>query len=204
MTRNRVPKASGRKTFWSASVFEIETGEKSKEAQKEQYVESMIRKAVQNLDQGEYDTAETYLRRGLAHIPDHAECMAYLAICLAESQRRFLTAERVAKQVIETQPTNAKGYYALGRVNLSGSRRRIAFRNFKRARHLACGDQTLNAELERLEPRRPPVITALPREHTLNIYLGKLRTLILSKHSLFIVTPLALMIITWLVVKYIR
>jgi tetratricopeptide (TPR) repeat protein len=201
MADNRAPKGSNKKTFWSTSVFEIESEEALKKSQKEQRVQVLIQKAVQKLDQGDYDTAESYLRRGLAHVPDHTECMAYLAICLAESKRRFVTAEKVAKQVIEVQPHQASGYYALGRVNLSGSRRRAAFQNFQRARRLARDDQTLNAELDKIEPRKPPVIGVLPRNHTLNIYLGKLRVLIFSKPSRYVVLPISLMVLVWLVVK---
>ena len=139
-----------------------------------EFAAEMVRRAKRLIEEGRHKDAEIYLRQALERVPDHKECQAYIAVCLA-GKRKFVSAEKLAKSVIRNNPFDAVSYYALGRVNLIGSRRGSAFRNFEKARTLANGDREMEGEVRRLDPRRPPVVRWLPRNHFLNIMLGKWR-----------------------------
>jgi tetratricopeptide (TPR) repeat protein len=139
-----------------------------------EFAAEMVRRAKRLIEEGRHKDAETYLRMALERVPDHKECQAYIAVCLA-GKRKFVSAEKLAKSVVKNNPFDAIAYYALGRVNLIGSRRGSAFRNLEKARNLATGDLEMEGAVEELDPRRPPVIAWLPRNHFLNIMFGKWR-----------------------------
>lgn len=139
-----------------------------------EFAAEMVRRAKRLIEENRHRDAELYLRQALERVPDHKECQAYIAVCLA-GKRKFVSAEKLAKNVIRNNPFDAVAYYALGRVNLIGSRRGSAFHNLEKARHLASGDLEMESEVSRLDPRRPPVIRWLPRNHFLNILFGKWR-----------------------------
>ena len=139
-----------------------------------EFAAEMVRRAKRLIEEGRHKDAELYLRQALERVPDHKECQAYIAVCLA-GKRKFVSAEKLAKNVIRNNPFDAIAYYALGRVNLIGSRRGSAFRNLKKAHNLASGDREMEGAVKELDPRRPPVIRWLPRNHFLNITFGKWR-----------------------------
>jgi len=137
---------------------------------------SRVRQAGRELETGHIGAAERLLREGLAKAPEHPECRAYLAICLAAGKRKYVTAERIARNLLQRNAYDPTAYYALGRINLLGGRRSVAFGHFARARALAVGDKDMLAEVARMDPRRPPVLRFLPRDHALNILFGRLRS----------------------------
>jgi tetratricopeptide (TPR) repeat protein len=163
---------------WSRTVFEIEDQRSVEDYLDEEYVQSILHKAKHFIEQKDYRAAETYLQKGLARVPKHPQCLAYMAICLAESKRRFLAAEEIATEALRQQPGDPRGHYALGRINLVGSRRRKAFQYFNQARSIAPEDTELNADLQKLDPRRTPPLPFLSRNHFLNVYLGKTRAVL--------------------------
>ena len=67
------------------------------------------------------------------------------------------------------------------RANLIGSRRGSAFRNLEKARTLSGGDRKIDGAVSNLDPRRPPVISWLPRDNFLNILLGRWRAALSRK-----------------------
>ena len=139
-----------------------------------EFASEMVRRAKRLIEENRHKDAENYLRQALERVPDHKECQAYIAVCLA-GKRKFISAEKLAKNVIRNNPFDAVAYYALGRVNLIGSRRGSAFRNLDKARNLATGDREMEGEVQKLDPRRSPVISWLPRNNFLNIMFGKWR-----------------------------
>ena len=140
------------------------------------FAQEMLRRSIRLIEEGRHKDAEHYLRLALDRNPEHRECMAYLAVALAGGQRKFVSAEKIAKSIIRDNPYDATAYYALGRVNLLGRRRGSAFRNLEKARTLASGDQVIERQVDDLDPRRPPVIGWLPRNHFLNILFGRMRS----------------------------
>lgn len=145
------------------------------------FANDAARRGARMIEEGRYKEAEEILRQGIERCPGHQDCLASLAVCLAGGRRKFVSAEKIAKSMIRTNPYDARGYYALGRVNLIGSRRGSAFRNLEKARGLADGDRRLEGTLQNLDPRRPPVIRWLPRDNFLNVWLGRWRASLAKK-----------------------
>ena len=143
--------------------------------QNQLYAADVARRAAKMIEDGRHADAEQILRLGLERVPDHQDCLTHMAVCLAAGRRKFVSAEKLAKNLIKTNPYDARGYYALGRVNLIGSRRGSAFHNLAKAKDLSNGDRRMEGTLQNLDPRRPPVIRWLPRNNFLNILLGRWR-----------------------------
>lgn len=143
--------------------------------QNQLFAAEVARRAAKMIEDGRHADAEQILRQGLERVPDHQDCLTHMAVCLAAGRRKFVSAEKLAKNLIKTNPYDARGYYALGRVNLIGSRRGSAFHNLEKAKDLSDGDRRMEGALENLDPRRPPVIRWLPRNNFLNIMLGRWR-----------------------------
>ena len=135
-----------------------------------------VRRAGKLLEKGNIKAAETVLQQGLTRVPEHAECVAYLAVCLAAGQRKYVTAEKLVKNIIKNHPYDPTAWYALGRINLLGGRREQAFKNFEMAVRVSCDDVQMEIIVEKMDPRRDPVLVFLPRDHFLNIMLGRWRS----------------------------
>jgi Flp pilus assembly protein TadD len=131
-------------------------------------------RAGRQLEEGRIRDAELTLRLALAKAPADPRCRALLAICLTTERGKLATAEKLARSVVSQDPDDAVAHYALGRVLLEAGQRRQAFREFSRAKALAGSDPSLRASVGRQDPRRSPVIASLPRDHFLNVVLGRL------------------------------
>lgn len=151
---------------------------------------SLLRSAIVFLEQGEYEQAEKSLRQALARVPEQPDCLGELAYCLAVGQHKFVTAERLAKRAVQVAPTCASGYFALGRINVLGERRRPAHKFLMYALKLSPEDPRIASALRALGRRRPPVIPALPRGHPLNVGLGRLRAYLSSGPHLALIAAL--------------
>ena len=139
------------------------------------YCAQQVERAGRFLEAGNIENAEACLRSGLDRVPEHPECVAYLAVCLAAGRRKYITAEKLVKNILSANPYDPTAWYALGRINLLGGRREQAFRNFEKARQVSRGDRDIEIIVDRMEPRRRPVLGFLPRNHFLNRLLGRLR-----------------------------
>jgi Flp pilus assembly protein TadD len=131
-------------------------------------------RAGRQLEEGQIRDAELTLRLALAKAPADPRCRSLLAICLTTERGKLATAEKLARSVLSRDPDDAVAHYALGRVLLETGERRQAFREFSRARALSGSDPSLRASVRRQDPRRSPVISSLPRDHFLNVVLGRL------------------------------
>ena len=183
----------------AASTLEIDTREKSGAGSLTDLVAKILFEIPLQLDRNASQQAEADLQRGLSLMPGDAQVMAALAICLATGRHKFITAEKLAKQAIQTSPYEPWGNYALGRVYLAGLRRYQAFRCFYKARRMAPGDIRLTAAIDGLDRRRPPVIARLPREHGLNVALGRVRNFLVTDRSLLLLSVLGLLILVWVI-----
>jgi tetratricopeptide (TPR) repeat protein len=135
----------------------------------------LIRRAGRFLETGDVEAAEASLRQGLDRVPEHPECVAYLAVCLAAGKRKYVTAEKLVTNIINKNPYDSTAWYALGRVNLLGGRRDQAFKNFEKAKRVSRGDRNIEVIVDEMDPRREPVISFLPRNNVVNIWFGRLR-----------------------------
>jgi hypothetical protein len=139
-----------------------------------------VNMAYKTLFDGNVEGAETRFRRILKDDPMDHEAMAGLAVCVAESGGRFLTAEKLARQAVRMDSKSAAGHIALGYVNLLGGRLQDGYRHLMKAKHLAPRDPRLAAGFAIYDRERPPVISDLSRLHPVNRALGGARSFVES------------------------
>jgi Tfp pilus assembly protein PilF len=169
-----MPEGRSTLTATSRAFAPSSLGKRANEVDTDFCAQQVVR-AGHFLKQGRVDSAEAALRQGLERVPDHPECTAYLAVCLAAGQRKFVTAEKLVRNIISNNPYDPTAWYALGRVNLLGGRREQAFQNFRKARQVSRDDAQVAAIVAEMDPRRGPMLPFLSRDNFLNIILGRLR-----------------------------
>jgi len=144
------------------------------------FASPQIEAAYRTLLEGDAEAAEARFQRLLQDNPKNHEAMAGMAVCLAESGGRFLTAERLAQQAVRLARKSAAGYIALGYIYLRGARLEEGYRYLMKAKHLAPNDPRLEAGFAIYDQERPPVISDLSRLHPVNRVLGGARSFMRS------------------------
>ncbi len=132
--------------------FEIVTSRTPAPDENQLLADSLLRESWICLRNEDWDEAERFLASALARRPEHAGCLAALAVCLVEGQRRFLSAEKLARKAVKLDPRDPDASYALGLTYARGGREQEARRWLRRADRLAGGDPRValvEAELER-------------------------------------------------------
>lgn len=133
------------------------------------------------LEMDEYDAAEAILRRLVAETPTEAEYLASLAICLGRGQGRYVTAEKLAQKARRLAPEQACGWFALGYINLLGSRLDRGYYYLNESRKRDPRDPRVRWGLGEWEGRRPALIADLSRDHILNRLLGGARRILTDR-----------------------
>ena len=141
-----------------------------------EYCAHLVVRAGRFLEMGDIAAAEKCLQQGLERVPEQPACVAYMAVCLAAGKRKFVTAEKLVKNIIRNNPHDPTAWYALGRINLLGGRREQAFRNFEKAKRFSKDDGAIEDSVNQMDPRRDPVLRFLPRNSFLNVVLGRIRS----------------------------
>lgn len=96
---------------------------------------------------------------------------SYLAFCLAKERKQFAHAISLCDEAIRKDPHSSVHYLNLGRVYVLAERKMDAIRIFRQGL-LYESNKQIEAELNRIGLRRPPVIGLLKRENPINKYLG--------------------------------
>ena len=127
-----------------------------------------LREANRLLEQQEYAIAEPLLTRMVRDNPNDPEPLASLAICVAAGRGQFATAEKLADRARRLAPRRGCGWFALGYVNLLGSRIEKGWRYLDEGRRRDPSDPRLQWGLDAYEERRPGAISDLSRGNPLN------------------------------------
>jgi len=116
--------------------------------------DSLWREAILCLEKRGYEKASEYLAEALALVPEHPGCLAALALCLAEGQHKYLTAEKLARRAVCLAPRSAHGYHAIGRIYTYGGKLAQARDNLRRAQLLSPNDLRIKYDLEVLKHKQ--------------------------------------------------
>jgi tetratricopeptide (TPR) repeat protein len=108
-----------------------------------------------------------------AELDQSPEILSNLALCLAKERRDFPRAIGLCRTAVSEEPWNSLHYLNLGRIHLLHGQRRDAIRVFRDGL-LHEPNPLIRDELKGLGTRKYPVIASLPREHRVNIFLGRL------------------------------
>lgn len=131
-----------------------------------------LREANRLLEEQQYDLAETILTRLVKENPRDPEPLASLAVCVAAGRGQLVTAAKLAERARRLAPRRGCGWFALGYVNLLGSRLAEGYRLLEEGRRRDPQDPRLQWGLEAWESRRPGAIADLARDHPFNRFLA--------------------------------
>ncbi len=120
--------------------------------------DSLLRQASIALHKRRYEEAGKYLTDALALARQNPKILAALALCLAEGESKFLSAEKLARQAIRLAPRYAGGYHAIGRIYMLGGKLAQARDNLRRAALLDPHDQRIQKHLRELDRRKVKAI----------------------------------------------
>jgi tetratricopeptide (TPR) repeat protein len=113
--------------------------------------DSLLRQASVALQKRNYEEAGKHLTEALALARKNPQILAALAICLAEGESKFLSAEKLARRAICLSPRHPDGYHAIGRIYMLGGKWAQARDNLRRAAMLAPNNQKIREHLKELE-----------------------------------------------------
>ncbi|MBU8871015.1 MAG: hypothetical protein KOO60_09165 [Gemmatimonadales bacterium] len=140
--------------------------------------EASTRLAYHHLMSGDLAGAEERFQNILKDNPHDPEALAGMAIFVAESSGRFVSATKLASEAVRLAPKSAAGYYALGVIHLMGSKLEQGYRYLMKAKHLAPKDPRVENGIALFNEGRPPVISDLSRSHPLNRAAGRVRNVV--------------------------
>lgn len=99
--------------------------------------------------------------------------LSYLGLAVAHAERKFGDAEQLCRRAIEAEYHRPEHYHNLGEVFLLANRRGDAVKAFNQALSWNPNFEASADCLRKLGIRKPPVVPVLPRNHPINIMLGK-------------------------------
>ena len=150
-----------------------------------------LREANRLLEEHDYDRAERILARLVKEHPRDPEPLASLAVCVAAGRGQFATAEKLAKRARALAPRRGCGWFALGYVNLLGSRIEKGYRYLEEGRRLDPRDPRLAWGKEAYEERRPGAIADLSRDNPLNRLVASARRVMTDRRVMAATTVYA-------------
>lgn len=96
-----------------------------------------------------------------------------LGYCLAREHKQYQRAVTLCREALAAEPADPRHYYHLGRIFLLTRQKTQAIVMFRRGLKVQ-RYQPIIDELRRLGVRKPPLFSALPRNHILNKSFGRL------------------------------
>lgn len=101
--------------------------------------------------------------------------LSYLGLALNLSQGRSEEGLKLCEQAARREFFDADLFCNLGIAYLRNRQKKPAFEAFRKGLALKPGHRRIKEEMNRLERRSRPVFRGLPRNHSLNVFFGKLR-----------------------------
>jgi predicted Zn-dependent protease len=116
-----------------------------------------------------------HLKSALEEEPANPFYISYVGVALAATEQKWAEAEELCRSAIRMSRRQAQLYLNLAEVYVGADRKQDAADTLLRGLRYSPHDQRLKIGLDRLAIRRPPVLRFLPRAHTVNRNLGRLR-----------------------------
>jgi dihydrofolate reductase len=132
--------------------------------------EELRRKGIEALQRKLYFLARRCFEQALT-LNESADISSHLAFCIVKSGGDLPTALRLAEKALESEPDNLGFRLNLGRVQILAGAKETGLETLRKGVQLG-GGKEFYAELAKWGTRTPPPISALPRNHPLNKYLG--------------------------------
>jgi len=120
-------------------------------------------------------TALAHIRRALKAEPQNPFYLSYVGMLSAVAEKRYLAGEKLCREALEIKWNHAQLYLNLAEVYHQAGRDGEALATLRKGFIPAGRDVRIRRALEKLDARRPPILSSLGRGHFLNRILGRLR-----------------------------
>lgn len=133
-------------------------------------VEGLIREGVEALAQGNtlFALSSFEKARGIEDTPIISSCYAF---CIAQARGQIHKAISLCEEAIKKEPSNSQHYFNLGRIYLVDHNKEHAIRIFREGLNCESNQQIID-ELNKLGPRKRPIVPFLKRSNPVNKHLG--------------------------------
>ena len=119
--------------------------------------------------------ALAHVRRALREEPQNPFFLSYVGMLCALVEKRYLVGERLCREALETKWNHPQLYLNLAEVYHQARRDGDATRTLRKGFISTGRDLRIRKALEKIDGRRPPILSSLRRGHLLNRILGRLR-----------------------------
>lgn len=110
--------------------------------------------------------------KAVALQPENPKIQSYLGYCIAYERGKIKDAINLCERALQADSQSSENYLNLGKVYFRAGLKMKAIETFRRGLGLDNQNAEIMLELESLGLRQKPVISFLPRGHSLNKYLG--------------------------------
>jgi Flp pilus assembly protein TadD len=141
--------------------------------------EAFLNLGLEHLRRNHLTLAAETLHEGLRGSPNHPLLLSYYGLCLARLESNYPEALRLCRRATNLSPYDPTNLVNLAKVYRLIGDRGAAYRSLRTAWALDRRHSGAQMELARMGMRRRPVLGWLPRDHRLNIFLGRIRWKIL-------------------------
>ena len=133
-------------------------------------VEGLFREGLEALAQGNTLSALSSFEKAISieNTPIISSCYAF---CIAKARGQVNKAISLCEEAIRKEPNNSQHYFNLGRIYLIDHNKEGAIKIFRKGLNYESNQQIVD-ELNKLGPRKPPVIPFLKRSNPVNKHLG--------------------------------
>ena len=119
--------------------------------------------------------ALAHIRRALKAEPQNPFFLSYVGMLSAVAEKRYLAGEKLCREALEIKWNHPQLYLNLAEVYHQAGRDGDAMATLRRGFISAGRDVRIRRALEKIDGRRPPILSSLGRGHLLNRILGRLR-----------------------------
>jgi Flp pilus assembly protein TadD len=120
-----------------------------------------------------YADALVHFQEAVVLEPQARGYLSYLGLAVAHAERKFSDAEHMCRRAIEAEYHRPEHYHNLGEVYLLADRRGDAVKSFNQALSWNPSFEASQDALRKLGVRRSPIVPMLPRNHPINVILGR-------------------------------
>lgn len=151
--------------------------------------ENQFRKGLQSLVDGDPPSAAGFfhaaiqVERQRAVARPQMRYLSYYGLALAQANGASPEAIRACEAAARRDFFNPDLLLNLGRVYLLAGKTTRALATFEQGLRLAPSHPALRAELARIDRRQQPPVAFLPRNHSVNRLLGRIRATLRQRHA---------------------
>jgi len=134
-----------------------------------------FQECLRHLHDGHKSVALAHIRRALKAEPGNPFYLSYVGMLSAVAEKRYLAGEKLCRQALEIKWNHPQLYLNLAEIYHQAGRDGEAMATLRRGFISAGRDVRIRMALEKIDARRPPILSSLGRGHLLNRLLGRLR-----------------------------